>query len=69
MSAKESIAILKAPLTFSVGVMYILIGLYSLTFNIADAKQKNHRQAEKAARIGGWFFIIVGTVLALLKFF
>lgn len=69
MPVNETIDILKAPLTPAVGVMFVLIGLYSLTFNVSDAKRKNHRRSEKAARIGGWFYIVVGAVLSLLKFF
>ncbi len=69
MPANETIDILKAPLTPAVGVMFVLIGLYSLNFNVSDAKRKNHPRSEKAARIGGWFYIFVGGVLALLKFF
>lgn len=69
MPANEIIDILKAPLTPAVGVMFIMIGLYSLTFNVSDAKRKNHRRSEKTARIGGWFYIVIGAVLALMKFF
>jgi hypothetical protein len=69
MSTTEIIAILTAPLTPAVGAMFILIGLYSITFNVADAKYKNHRRAEKAARIGGWFYIIVGATLVSQRFF
>lgn len=69
METAEILSILTAPLTPAVGVMFILIGLYSLTFNVADAKRKNHRRSEKAARIGGWFYIIVGAILISQKFF
>lgn len=69
MSVTKLTAMLKAPLTPAVGILFIGIGLYSLTFNVADAKHKNHPRAEKAARIGGWFYIVGGAVLVLQKFF
>lgn len=69
MPVDKLIAMLKAPLTPAVGIMFIGVGLYSLTFNVADARHKNHPRAEKAARIGGWFYIIGGAVLVLQRFF
>lgn len=68
MQITELLSILKAPLTPAAGVMFILIGLYSLFFNTADARRKNHQRAEKVARIGGWFYIIGGAILILRKF-
>lgn len=69
MDSKELSSILVAPLSFDYAVLIILLGLYSLTFNVADAKYKNHPRAEKTARIGGWLYIIAGVVLMVQKLF
>lgn len=65
MNSAELIPILLAPISFAFGAMILLIGLYSLTFNVADAKYKNHPRAEKAARLGGWLYIIGGAVMMI----
>jgi hypothetical protein len=59
--------LLSAPLDPPVGFMLILVGAYSLYFNVNDAKRKNHRSSERAARIGGWFYIITGAGIIITK--
>ena len=65
----QVIAIFLAPLSVRFGVMLILVGMYSLTMNIADAKRKNHQRAEKTARIGGWLYIGGGAAVLLKNYF
>ncbi|WP_378953430.1 CLC_0170 family protein [Pelosinus sp. sgz500959] len=65
MNSAELSAILLAPLSLSYAVIIILLGLYSLTFNVNDAKNKNHPCAEKTARIGGWLYMIVGLAMMI----
>jgi len=69
MDSKELSSILVAPLSFGYAVLIVLLGLYSLTVNVADAKYKNHPRAEKTARVGGWLYIIVGVVLMIQQLF
>lgn len=63
------IPILLAPLKPPFAILLILVGLYSLTFNLADARRKNHRRSEKLALIGGWLYIIGGAALMLRSLF
>lgn len=65
MDSAKLIPILLAPISSGFGAMIMLIGLYSLTFNVADAKYKNHPRAEKTARMGGWLYIIGGTAMMI----
>lgn len=65
MDRAQLISILLAPISFSFGAMIVLLGFYSLTYNVADAKYKNHPRAEKTARVGGWLYIVVGAVMML----
>lgn len=69
MPITETLSILTAPLTPNVGFMFMLIGLYSLTLNVMDARHKNHPRAERVARTGGWFYIVVGAAIVMQKFF
>lgn len=69
MDSAELIPILLAPISSSYAIMIILIGLYSLTFNVADAKYKNHHRAEKTARMGGWLYIIGGAAMMIQQMF
>lgn len=63
------IPLLLAPLTPSAGVLFILVGLYSLHFNAADARRRNHPRGEKIARIGGWLWVGCGAAMLLPMFF
>lgn len=65
MNSAELIPILLAPVSFGFGIMILLLGLYSLIFNVADAKYKNHPRAEKTARVGGWLYIVVGAAMMI----
>lgn len=65
MNSAQLIPILLAPLSFGFGAMIALIGLYSLTINVADAKYKSHRRAEKTAHMGGWLYIIGGGAMMI----
>jgi len=65
MDSAQLMPILLAPLSLSFAVMIILLGLYSLIFNAADAKDKNHPRAEQVARRGGWLYIMVGIALMI----
>jgi len=67
MNSAQLIPILLAPISFGFGLMIALIGLYSLTINVADAKYKNHRRAEKTARRVGWLYIIGGSAIMIQK--
>ncbi|MBP2653683.1 MAG: hypothetical protein H6Q73_1252 [Firmicutes bacterium] len=69
MLEAQIIPILLAPLTPSFAMILILAGLYSLTFNITDARRKNHRRAENLARIGGWLYILSGIGVMLTTVF
>lgn len=69
MNSAELLQILLAPISSSYGVMIILLGLYSLTFNVADATAKNHPRAAKIARRGGWLYIIGGATMILQQMF
>jgi len=69
MDPQKLIKILSAPLTLSFGTSLILVGLYSLTLNVASAKTLNHPRAEKFARIGGWLYILGGAGIILYSFF
>jgi hypothetical protein len=63
------VQMLLAPLTPSFAVLLVLTGLYSITINVADARRKYHRRAEKVARIGGWLYIAAGAAVMLRVFF
>jgi hypothetical protein len=65
----EILELLSAPLNAPVGFVLILVGSYSLYFNVNDAKRKNHRNSERVARIGGWFYILAGAVIIIAKSF
>jgi len=65
MNNAELIPILLAPISFSFGAIISLLGLYSLAFNVADAKYKNHPRAEQTARMGGWLYLIGGAALMI----
>lgn len=69
MIVSEFISILSAPLIPSFGILVMLAGLYSLIFNIADAKHRHHKRAEIFARIGGWCYIIAGASIFIIKMF
>ncbi len=57
--------LLSAPLSTPAGCILLLVGGYSLYFNVNDAKRKNHRKAEQVARIGGWFYIFSGVAIII----
>lgn len=65
MNSAELIPILLAPLSFIYGIIILLLGLYSLIFNVADARYKNHPRSEKTARMGGWLYIMVGVAMMI----
>ena len=65
MNSSKLLSILLAPLSLSYGILILLLGLYSLTFNVADAHHKNHPRAEKIARKGGWLYIIIGAAMMI----
>ena len=69
MDGKQLLATLGDPLTPFTAAVFILIGLYSLIINVADANHKDYPRAEKTARIGGWFYIAVGAVVLLVRTF
>lgn len=61
--------LLSVPLNTPVGCILLLIGSYSLYFNVNDAKRKNHRNAERVARLGGWFYILSGSAVIVANLF
>lgn len=65
MNSAQLIPILLSPLSFTFGTMVALLGLYSLTINVADAQYRNHLRAEKTARRGGWLYIIGGVAIMI----
>ncbi|MBC8015349.1 MAG: hypothetical protein H7X79_06345, partial [Sporomusaceae bacterium] len=65
MDSAQLVPILLAPISFGFGAMILLLGLYSLKFNVADAQYKNHPRAEKTARMGGWLYIIGGAAMMI----
>ena len=65
MDSAQLISILLAPINFGFGAMILFLGFYSLIFNVADAKDKNHLRAEKTACMGGWLYILVGAALMI----
>lgn len=69
MNISTFISTLSAPLIPAFGVLVILSGLYSLIFNIADARHRRHKRAETFARFGGWCYIIVGASIFIIKIF
>lgn len=69
MDSTKLISALLSPISTSFAVMIMLLGLYSITFNVADAKYKNHPRAEKTAFFGGWLYIIGGTALLVQQWF
>jgi len=66
MPSEQLSALFLAPLTPFFGVFVILTGLYSLTFNSADARRKNHPRADRLARGCGWLYIIIGLGIVVL---
>ncbi|MDR3563697.1 MAG: hypothetical protein P4N59_20000 [Negativicutes bacterium] len=58
---------LLTPLTPFFGVVVVLLGIYSITFNAADAKSRNHTRAKRTALIGGWVHIFGGLVILLYR--
>lgn len=70
MTIGKITAFLAAPIKPPViGAIFILIGLYSLHFNVNNAKFRNHRRSEKAAYFGGWFYVIGGIAIVIARFF
>lgn len=65
MNNVELLSILLAPVSLSYGIIILLLGLYSLTFNLTDAQYKNHPRAEKTARMGGWLYILIGAAIMI----
>lgn len=65
MDDSQLIPILLAPISSGFGAMIALLGLYSLTINVADAQYKNHPRAENTARMGGWLYIIGGAAMMI----
>ncbi|CQR73589.1 hypothetical protein SOV_30810 [Sporomusa ovata DSM 2662] len=60
---------LAAPLKPHFALLLILIGIYSLSINAADAKRKNHPRAKKAAIIGGWLYLGIGLAIIIYYLF
>lgn len=48
------------PFTRNFGLFTILIGLYSIFVNVAEARRQNHKRDEAVARIGGWCLVMFG---------
>lgn len=69
MTISKFISTLSAPLIPAFGILVMLAGLYSLIFNIADAKYRHHKRAETFARISGWCYIITGASIFIIKRF
>jgi len=69
MTLEQLVPLLLAPLTVSFGLVIVLTGVYSVTFNYKDAEQKNHQRAAKLARWAGWFYIFLGLGILLRSFF
>lgn len=49
------------------GIIFIGTGLYSLIFNVKDARRKNHPRAEKVARLGGWLYLLGGIATLIIR--
>lgn len=58
-----------SPLTPFFGAVLVLTGLYSLTVNAADAKQRNHRRAARVALAGGCLYIVGGAIIMFVRLF
>jgi hypothetical protein len=49
------------------GFVLFIMGLYSATVNVTDARRLNHKRAETFARTGGWCYIIIGTAIIFYR--
>ena len=58
-----------ALLTPQLAVLLLLTAAYLLIFCTKDAKTKNHRQAEKAARIGGRLYAALAAAILAARLF
>ena len=57
------------PLNSTFTMAMVLIGIYSLIYNVADAKRRNHPSAERVARFGGWCYIVIGLGIHITRKF
>lgn len=57
------------PLTPFLGAVIALTGLYSLIVNAADARRLNHKRAARVALVGGWVYLLGGTIIIFLRLF
>ena len=60
---------IQALLTPQLAVLLLLTAAYLLIFCTKDAKIKNHRQAEKATRIGGWLYAALAAATLATRLF
>jgi hypothetical protein len=49
------------------GFILFIMGFYSVTVNVTDAKRLNHKRAEAFARTGGWCYIIIGAAVIFYR--
>lgn len=68
MESRKIAELLLSPLTKDFGMIMMLVGLYSLYFNVNAAKKKNYKRCESVARIGGWCYLILGAAVLMRSF-
>lgn len=69
MTVVKIVSMILKQLTPINGVIFLLVGLYSLSFNARIARRKNHRRAERVAKAGGWLYTICGIAILSKLFF
>ncbi|WP_371367556.1 hypothetical protein SRRS_14500 [Sporomusa rhizae] len=69
MNTQRLMEALQASLNPQLALFLLLTAGYSLVFCIKDARVKNHQKAEKAARVGGWLYIVLAAAILTMNLF
>lgn len=63
----DIIKLFTAPLEPAFAILLILVGLYSFTINVKHEKKQHNMRAANFARIAGWWYIIGGLGILIIK--